>query len=345
VAASVPDRAALHALEPHLGGLAERPLAERDLGVRPPRLRFREAGEGLEQPLALAGAPDVRLVRRPASARAPDREGQSLPWRARIPAVTPATATSSSDGGATVAPQSEPDFSPRQWPEADVTRVRKKERNPLVMRVPGSPRETGPAGLEPATPGFGGLSGAASPLELRLPSSARVSSGRLGQLRRAKIGAKVCGRFTGSPSKSEAALRDAHPRRFAARGSAPAVLAGGDAASCEAPQPLRELLVRQSQRGIHVAVLGRPTVLLLLPRPPERAVEHLFDSTHGDPIVLGTDQEVEPGERSIEKLGLGRLQVLELRAVELLPQLFAFEDLLSTGAATSCAILSRKYVG
>jgi hypothetical protein len=154
VAASVPDRAALHALEPHLGGLAERPLAERDLGVRPPRLRFREAGEGLEQPLALAGAPDVRLVRRPASARAPDREGQSLPWRARIPAVTPATATSSSDGGATVAPQSEPDFSPRQWPEADVTRVRKKERNPLVMRVPGSPRETGPAGLEPATPGL-----------------------------------------------------------------------------------------------------------------------------------------------------------------------------------------------
>jgi hypothetical protein len=43
-----------------------------------------------------------------------------------------------------------------------------------------------------------------------------------------------------------------------------------------------------------------------LPWPTECAVEHLLDGTQGDPIVIGTDQEVEPGERSIEKLGLSR---------------------------------------
>jgi hypothetical protein len=38
----------------------------------------------------------------------------------------------------------------------------------------------------------------------------------------------------------------------------------------------------------------------LSPRwPAERAVKHVFDGTQGDPIVLGTDQETEAGERSI----------------------------------------------
>jgi hypothetical protein len=31
------------------------------------------------------------------------------------------------------------------------------------------------------------------------------------------------------------------------------------------------------------------------------AVEHFADGVQGDPIVLGTDQEIQPGERSIEK--------------------------------------------
>jgi len=35
----------------------------------------------------------------------------------------------------------------------------------------------------------------------------------------------------------------------------------------------------------------------------------------------------------------------ELRDVELLPQLFASADLLSTGVATSCALLGRQCVG
>jgi hypothetical protein len=73
--------------------------------------------------------------------------------------------------------------------------------------------------------------------------------------------------------------------------------------------------------------------VLTLPWPAERAIEHLLDGTQGDPIVLGTEQEVEPGERSIEKLGLGRGQVFKLRAAELLPQLFAPADLLSTGVS------------
>jgi hypothetical protein len=84
---------------------------------------------------------------------------------------------------------------------------------------------------------------------------------------------------------------------------------------------------------------------MLLPRPAERSVEHLLDRTQGDPIVLGTEQEVEPGERSIEKLGLGSNEVSELRAVELLPQLFAFADLPCTDVATSGAILTRECVG
>jgi len=41
-------------------------------------------------------------------------------------------------------------------------------------------------------------------------------------------------------------------------------------------------------------------MLMLLPRPAERSVEHLLDGTQGDPIVLGTDQETEAGECSIE---------------------------------------------
>src|SRR5215218_4611281 len=86
-------------------------------------------------------------------------------------------------------------------------------------------------------------------------------------------------------------------------------------------------------------------MLMLLPRPAERSVEHLLDGTQGDPIVLGTEQEVEPNERSIEKLGLGHGQVFQLRDVELLPQLLSFADLLRTGLATSCAILRRASVG
>jgi hypothetical protein len=82
-----------------------------------------------------------------------------------------------------------------------------------------------------------------------------------------------------------------------------------------------------------------------LPWPAECAVEHLPDGTQGDSIILGTDQEVEPGECSIEKIWLSRSQVFELRDLELLPQLFAFVDLLCTGVATSCAILRRECVG
>jgi len=85
-------------------------------------------------------------------------------------------------------------------------------------------------------------------------------------------------------------------------------------------------------------------VLISLPWPAECAVEHLLHGTQGDSIVIGTDQEVEPGERSIEELGLGRSQVFELRDVELLPQLFASADLLCTGVATSCSILTRECV-
>jgi hypothetical protein len=82
-----------------------------------------------------------------------------------------------------------------------------------------------------------------------------------------------------------------------------------------------------------------------LPRPADCSVEHLFDGTQGDPIVLGPDQETEAGERSIQKFGLGRNQVFKLRTVELVPQLFAPADHLSTGVTTSCAILSRESVG
>jgi len=85
--------------------------------------------------------------------------------------------------------------------------------------------------------------------------------------------------------------------------------------------------------------------VLTLPWPAERAIEDLLDGAQGNPIVFGTDQEVEPGERLIEKLGLDRSQVFKLRAVELLPQLFAPADLLSTGVTTSCAILWRESVG
>jgi hypothetical protein len=82
-----------------------------------------------------------------------------------------------------------------------------------------------------------------------------------------------------------------------------------------------------------------------LPWLAKRAVEHLFDSTQGDPIVLGTNQETEPREGSIEKLGLGRRQVFEIGDVELLPELFAPADLVGTGVATSCAIRWRESVG
>jgi hypothetical protein len=86
-------------------------------------------------------------------------------------------------------------------------------------------------------------------------------------------------------------------------------------------------------------------MLLSLPWPAERAVEDLLDGTQSDPIVLRTNQEIETGERSIEQLELGRSQVFEFRAVELLAQLFASADLLGTGVATSCAIRWRESVG
>jgi hypothetical protein len=82
----------------------------------------------------------------------------------------------------------------------------------------------------------------------------------------------------------------------------------------------------------------------LLPWPAKSPVEHLLDGTQGDSIVTGVDQEVEPGERSIEKLGLGRGQVFQLRDVELLPQLLASADLLSTSVAASCPIFTRECV-
>src|SRR5438876_520289 len=44
--------------------------------------------------------------------RPPLRVGQSLPWRTRIPGLTSTTLARPSDGGATVAPQSDPIFSP-----------------------------------------------------------------------------------------------------------------------------------------------------------------------------------------------------------------------------------------
>jgi hypothetical protein len=59
--------------------------------------------------------------------------------------------------------------------------------------------------------------------------------------------------------------------------------------------------------------------IMSLPWPPQCAVEHLFDGTQGDPIVLGSDQKGEAGERSVEELRLGRGQVFALRGVELLP--------------------------
>ena len=125
--------------------------------------------------------------------------------------------------------------------------------------------------------------------------------------------------------------------------NAPAVLAGGHAASCEAPQPLGELLVRQSQRGVHVGAL-RVSVIRSPPWPAECAVEHFFDGTQGGSVVLGTDQLAEAGERSIEKLGLGRGQVVELGDVEMFPQLFASADLLSTSVATFCAIVPSEFM-
>ena len=63
-----------------------------------------------------------------------------------------------------------------------------------------------------------------------------------------------------------------------------------------------ELLARLHQLGLHAsAPLERASVLLLLPRPAEYPVEDLLDGTQGDPIVIGTDQEVEPDERPIER--------------------------------------------
>jgi hypothetical protein len=83
---------------------------------------------------------------------------------------------------------------------------------------------------------------------------------------------------------------------------------------------------------------------MLLPWPAERAVEDLLDGTQGDPIVLGTNQEAEPREGSIEKLGLGHRQVFELGDVELLPELFAPAHLVGTGVTTSRAIRTRECV-
>jgi hypothetical protein len=118
----------------------------------------------------------------------------------------------------------------------------------------------------------------------------------------------------------------------------PAALAGGHAASGTALNKGSEFFPRCSQRGVHVRAVG-VSEIMSLSWPTECPVEHLFDGTQGDPIVLGSDQEIEAGECSIEKLGLGRGQVFEIRDVEPVPQLFASADLFSTGTATSCAIL------
>jgi hypothetical protein len=60
-----------------------------------------------------------------------------------------------------------------------------------------------------------------------------------------------------------------------------------------------ELFPGRSQRSVHVRSL-RASVLSSLPWSAERAVKCFPDGTQGDPIVLGTDQEIEAGERSIE---------------------------------------------
>src|SRR5919108_2357181 len=87
--------------------------------------------------------------------RLPLRVGQSLPWRTRIPGLTSATLTRASDGGATVAPQSDPDFSPYQQSKPDSAAAGKKARKPVNHAGFRGAREAGAAGLEPATPGFG----------------------------------------------------------------------------------------------------------------------------------------------------------------------------------------------
>jgi hypothetical protein len=101
---------------------------------------------------------------------------------------------------------------------------------------------------------------------------------------------------------------------------------------------------RAPEQARHPCCAARP-IRTLLPRPAESAVEHLLDGTQGDPIVVGTNQGIEPNERSIEKLDLGRGQVLVPRNVELLPQLLGSAALLGTGVPTSCAILTRERVG
>jgi hypothetical protein len=57
---------------------------------------------------------------------------------------------------------------------------------------------------------------------------------------------------------------------------------------------------RRSQRVLHVGPVGA-SVFIAQPWPAKCAVEHFADGVQGDPIVLGTDQEIQPGERSIEK--------------------------------------------
>jgi hypothetical protein len=116
---------------------------------------------------------------------------------------------------------------------------------------------------------------------------------------------------------------------------APAALAGGHAASGTALYQGSKLFPRRSQRGVHVRPLG-VSEIMSLPWPTECAVEHLLDGTQGDPIVLGSDQEIEAGERSIEKLGLGRGQVFEPRSSLRAPRR-------RTGPSALCAFASSQH--
>jgi hypothetical protein len=57
------------------------------------------------------------------------------------------------------------------------------------------------------------------------------------------------------------------------------------------------------QRGVDVGSL-RAFIFMPWLRSAEYSVERFFDGTQGDPIVLGSDQEIEAGKRVIEKLWL-----------------------------------------
>jgi hypothetical protein len=110
-------------------------------------------------------------------------------------------------------------------------------------------------------------------------------------------------------------------------------------------------IVPRASRGLrhltlHVGSrLQGASVLLLLPGPAERPVENLLHGAHRDPIVIRTDQEVEPNERSTNEFELGTGRVFELRDLESLAQLVPSTDPLGAGAATLRPILMREFMG